>query len=89
MNTPASTSPDRPRWWLFAGGAAVLLVIGGVVGGLIGAGTDSSSSSTNENACPATSVANRVLPSVVTISARGTTAGGRGQVRPSAATATS
>jgi putative serine protease PepD len=78
MNTPASPSPERPRWWLFAGGAAGLLIVGGVVGGLIGAGTGSSSSSTNENACPATSVANRVLPAVVTISARSATSGGTG-----------
>jgi putative serine protease PepD len=61
------------------------LVVGGVAGGLIVGATQSSGSSTSpgvsassstENACPVTSVADRVVPSVVTIAASG--AGGSG-----------
>ncbi|HUZ09872.1 MAG TPA: trypsin-like peptidase domain-containing protein [Acidimicrobiales bacterium] len=60
------------RW----AGLAVAVLVGGVAGGLVVAGTDSSGS--GSGACAATSVADRVLPSVVTISARRGTSGGAG-----------
>jgi putative serine protease PepD len=56
-------------------GLGVLLVlVGGVIGGLIAVATQSSDS----NACSATSVADKTLPSVVTITVRKGTAGGTG-----------
>ncbi len=72
----AATGHSRPRWWLLAAAGAGVLVIGGVIGGFIATGTQSSSSSAN--ACPATTVANKTLPSVVTISATSGTTGGTG-----------
>ena len=78
MPDEPSHSPAHRRWWILAGAGAAVLVVGGVIGGLIGAGTASSSSSTDEAACRATGVANRVLPSVVTITASGGTSGGTG-----------
>jgi putative serine protease PepD len=72
----AATGHSRPRWWLLAAVGAGVLVIGGVIGGFIASGTQSSSSSAN--ACPATTVANKTLPSVVTISATSGTTGGTG-----------
>lgn len=63
------------------------LVVGGVAGGLIVGTTQSSGSSTSpgvsassstENACPVTSVADRVVPSVVTIAASGASGSGTG-----------
>jgi putative serine protease PepD len=63
------------------------LVTGGVAGGLIVAATGSSSATTNSNsstasattsACPVTSVADRVVPSVVTIEASGPEGSGTG-----------
>jgi putative serine protease PepD len=55
------------RWSVWAA-AVGIFVVGGIIGGLIVAVTRSSGSS-DAVACPATSVANRALPSVVTISA--------------------
>ena len=72
----AGTGAARRPWWPFAAAGAAILVIGGVIGGLIAADTESSS--TNASACPATAVANKTLPSVVTISASSGTAGGTG-----------
>ncbi len=78
---------NRYRWlpWAALGAA---LVVGGVIGGLIvGATTSSaspspsstSSSSSGElSACAVTSVADQVIPSVVTISARGQGGSGTG-----------
>src|SRR6516165_12103502 len=89
------TKPSRSsrRWWLWASlGAA--LVVGGVAGGLIVGATRSSGSaisagnstaSSTESACPVTSVANHVIPSVVTIAASGPAGGGTGSgevIRP-------
>ncbi len=74
-NTP-TTHSSRRRWWPFAAAGAGVLVVGGVIGGLIAADTQSSSS--QANACPATTVANKTLPSVVTISATSGTTGGTG-----------
>jgi putative serine protease PepD len=82
----AKRSPRRPGWLLWAAlGAA--LVIGGVAGGLIVGATQSSGSTVNSSsatasetpsACPVTSVADRVVPSVVTISASGAEGSGTG-----------
>lgn len=80
---------NRRRWvpWAAIGGA---LVVGGGLGAGIVAATNSSNSpaaaSTTSNsaspgqvsACDVTSVANRVIPSVVTISARGSGGAGTG-----------
>src|SRR6516165_2432075 len=89
------TKPSRSsrRWWLWASlGAA--LVVGGVAGGLIVGATRSSGSaisagnstaSSTESACPVTSVANHVIPSVVTIAASGPGGSGTGSgevIRP-------
>ena len=85
--------PEQPRrrWWPWAPLIIGFIVVG-VGGGLIGAAiaspnSSSSASSTGNTAasgassaavCNATSVADKVLPSVVTISARGTGGGGTG-----------
>jgi putative serine protease PepD len=72
----------RSSWltWIAAAGIAV---VGGVVGGVIVWATGSNSS--DSSACVATGVAQRVLPSIVTINARGTTGAGTGSgevIRP-------
>ncbi|HEV2372458.1 MAG TPA: trypsin-like peptidase domain-containing protein [Streptosporangiaceae bacterium] len=62
------------------------LVVGGVIGGVIVGATQSSGSSIKSgsvssstvSACPVTSVADRVVPSVVTIAATGSGGGGTG-----------
>jgi len=74
---------DGPRWlpWAALGTA---LVVGGVIGGVIVAATKSSasapaaSSPAPPSVCNVTSVADQVLPSVVTISARGQGGAGTG-----------
>jgi putative serine protease PepD len=81
---------SRPRWvpWAALGGA---LVIGGLAGGFIGAAINSSSASTTAttattappnpsalSVCAVPSVADKVIPSVVTISAQKGTQGGTG-----------
>ena len=78
MHAQGSKSPGRGRRWLWAGLAVVILVVGGVIGGLIGSSTQSSSANTDASVCEATTVANKTLPSVVTISARKGTTGGTG-----------
>ncbi len=65
----------RRRWWLPVAGGVVALVVAGVIGGLIASATESSSSA-GANVCNATTVANKTLPSVVTISASSGGAGG-------------
>ena len=83
----------RRRWWLWAS-AVLALVVVGVGGRLIGAaiaspnssastsgttsGNASAGSASSAAVCNATSVADKVLPSVVTISARGSGGGGTG-----------
>src|ERR1700728_4620045 len=76
-------SGSRPRWWLW--GLVGAVVVAGVGGGLIGAAVASPSSpSTASSATPAntlascvvTPVADKVLPSVVTISAKPAAGGG-------------
>ncbi len=74
---------NRHRWlpWAALGAA---LVVGGVIGGVIAAAmnssasTPSSSSSAQVSVCNVTSVADQVMPSMVTISARGKGGGGTG-----------
>ena len=68
----------RPRWWVLAAAAVGVLVVGGVAGGLIVNGTESSSASSAPNACSVTTVADDVLPSVVTISVHTDSGGGTG-----------
>jgi putative serine protease PepD len=89
------TKPSRSsrRWWLWAA-LGTALVVGGVAGGLIVGATKSSGSavsagtaaaSSTASACPVTSVANHVIPSVVTIAASGPAGGGTGSgevIRP-------
>lgn len=76
-----------PRRWLLWLALGTALVIGGVVGGLIVGATQSSGSSVSPgtsaasstaSACPVTSVADQVVPSVVTIAASGPGGGGTG-----------
>jgi putative serine protease PepD len=83
MAVQTDKSRSGLRWLWVALGAIVLVVLGGVVGGLIVAATQSSAP--NPNACPATTVADDTLPSVVTISARNGARGGTGSgevIRP-------
>jgi putative serine protease PepD len=64
-----------------AGAVAVALVVGGLGGWLIAAKTSPTSTAaaaTNPDVCSATTVANRTLPSVVTIAASGAEGGGTG-----------
>ena len=79
----------RSRRWLPWAAAGAALVVGGVVGGVIVAATSStangetsspasSSSSSAISACAVTSVADQVIPSVVTISAQGQDGAGTG-----------
>jgi putative serine protease PepD len=81
------------RRWLPWAAAGAALVVGGVVGGVIVSATSSpasgvtsrSSSSSTVSACAVTSVADQVIPSVVTISAQGHGGGGTGSgevIRP-------
>jgi len=76
------------RRWLPWAAAGTALVVGGVVGGVIVAATSStangetsspaSSSTSAVSACAVTSVADQVIPSVVTISAQGREGAGTG-----------
>jgi putative serine protease PepD len=79
--------PQSPRRWLPWAAAGIALVVAGVVGGVIVGATQSSGSSVSSgtsagsstaSACPVTSVAERVVPSVVTIAASGPGGGGTG-----------
>jgi len=89
-----SRHPRGPRRWLLWVALGTALVVGGVAGGLIVGATQSagssltpgtsgsspgtSASSSTVSACPVTSVADRVVPSVVTIAAHGPNGGGTG-----------
>src|SRR5215831_16920099 len=82
-----SGRPGGPRRWLVWVALGIALVVGGVVGGVIVGATQSSGSSASPgtsgssaavSACPVTSVADRVVPSVVTIAASGPNGGGTG-----------
>jgi putative serine protease PepD len=87
--------PSRnPRRWLLWALLGAALVVGGVAGGLIVGATQSSGSTVNSrsstasatpSACPVTSVADQVVPSVVTIAASGPGGSGTGSgevIRP-------
>ena len=88
----ASKHGQNSRRWLPWAALGAALVVGGVIGGAIVAVTKSSASTpaaasnpTQVSACAVTSVADQVLPSVVTISARGQGGGGTGSgeiIRP-------
>jgi putative serine protease PepD len=76
---------QNSRRWLPWAALGTALVVGGVIGGVIVAATKSSASTpaaasapVTASVCEVTSVANHVLPSVVTISARGHDGGGTG-----------
>src|SRR5215831_18869426 len=82
-----SRHPRGPRRWLLWEALGNALVVGGVAGGLIVGATQSSGStvspgtsaaSSTASACPVTSVAEKVVPSVVTIAASGPGGGGTG-----------
>ncbi|HET9967932.1 MAG TPA: trypsin-like peptidase domain-containing protein, partial [Streptosporangiaceae bacterium] len=75
---------QNSRGWLPWAALGTALVVGGVIGGVIVGVTKSSASTAaapspvTVSACAVTSVANQVLPSVVTISAQGQDGGGTG-----------
>ena len=82
-----SRHPRSPRRWLVWAALGTALVVGGVVGGLIvgetqssgsSVSSDTSASASTASACPVTSVADQVIPSVVTISATGPGGAGTG-----------
>ena len=85
MVTGSKHGQNRNRWLLPAALVGAL-VVGGVAGGGIVAATKSSAapaagaaaSSSQLSVCDVTSVANKVIPSVVTISARGSGGSGTG-----------
>ena len=80
----ASKHGQNSRGWLPWAALGTALVVGGVIGGVIVGVTKSSASTAaapspaTVSACEVTSVANQVLPSVVTISAHGQDGGGTG-----------
>jgi putative serine protease PepD len=76
MSIFSSIGGGLRRGWPWTGLVGAV-VVGGLAGGLIAAATQSSSSSSGD-VCSATSVSNDVLPSVVTISARGSRSAGTG-----------
>jgi putative serine protease PepD len=86
--TESKHARSSPRWLPWAAGGAAL-VVGGVIGGVIVAATSSSAASptnsgatsnsgTTVSACAVTTVADQVLPSVVTIAASGSGGSGTG-----------
>jgi putative serine protease PepD len=87
MNEGTPQQVARPRrWWLWAA-LGTALVVGGVAGGLIVGATQSSGSTVRSgsaaapataSACAVTSVADQVVPSVVTIAASGPEGSGTG-----------
>jgi putative serine protease PepD len=77
MGVFASIGNGLKRGWPWTGVVGAV-VVGGLAGGLIASATQSSSSSASSSVCEATTVANDVLPSVVTISARGSGGAGTG-----------
>ena len=75
MNDAARAKSPRSRRWLLGGlVAVVILAVGGVIGGLIVAASQTS----DADVCSATTVANEVLPSVVTIEVRSGVSGSTG-----------
>jgi putative serine protease PepD len=92
MTSSHASKGRASRRWLLAAGAACA-VAGGVVGGVIAntlnspssssasataTGTASSTGGTSPTSCQVTAVAEKVLPSVVTISAKGSSGAGTG-----------
>jgi putative serine protease PepD len=80
----SESKPARsPRRWLLWVASGIALVVGGVVGGVIVGATESSGSSLTSSpsavsGCAVTSIANQVIPSVVTIAASGSNGSGTG-----------
>ncbi len=77
---PTKPAPDRvdtkSRW--SSGSVVASLLAAGVFGGLIGAVTVSGMSSMDERVCRSTTVADRTLPSVVTVLTAGSSGSGNG-----------
>ncbi|WP_082581567.1 S1C family serine protease [Leifsonia sp. Root227] len=76
--TPATQPASTGRAWLIAGlatAAALILIAGGFIAGTV---TTVALSSRSSGACNAVSVADRVLPSIVTINVAGPTGTGSG-----------
>jgi putative serine protease PepD len=81
MQTQRVDAPRRRVPWWSAGAVVVALVAGGLAGWFITGKTSpttSAAAASNPDVCSATAVANRVLPSVVTISASGPEGAGTG-----------
>jgi putative serine protease PepD len=80
MNQPKHDQNSR-RWlpWAVAGGGLVLLgVLGGVIAGVNSGSASAGTAAAAPSSCDVTTVANAVLPSVVTISAKGPGGAGTG-----------
>jgi putative serine protease PepD len=77
MGIFASIGSGLRRGWPWTGLVGAV-VVGGLAGGLIAAATEPSASNSSADVCSATTVAKDVLPSVVTISARGSRGAGTG-----------
>jgi putative serine protease PepD len=77
MNTDSPSSTDNRKWLPWALIAAAI-VVGGVLGGVIAGVTGSSSTDLSAVGCNATSIADKTLPTIVTISAQSGTSGGTG-----------
>ena len=72
---------ENPRKWLPWAAVGIALLAGGVIGAVVAAPASSSAAGTSApqvSACDVPSVANQVLPSVVTISVRGKGGSGTG-----------
>jgi putative serine protease PepD len=83
VNSRTGAGAGHP-WRVITPIALLAALVGGVVGGIIVDQVGPSSSSTaNGSSCPATNVANQVLPSVVTISASGGPTGSAAGSAPS------
>ena len=80
MHKPDTASSLRNRRWIQWAAAGAALAIGGVVGGCSGSATSSAPAAASSvgSACPVTNVADKVIPSVVTIAAQGSTGAGTG-----------
>ena len=74
---PGTAGSRRPSTGLLIAGGVVLLLVVGVVGGLIGRASASSDSAT-AGTCAATTIADDVLPSVVTVLVSNGSTGGNG-----------
>jgi len=76
MSEPSTPASRRPSTGLLIAGGVVLLLVVGVVGGLIGRA--SASGDSTAGTCAATTIADDVLPSVVTVLVSNGNTGGNG-----------